>query len=113
MNPLQAGDDLRQYTVQAATTAGNGELKGSTGKTEAKHNYDQSLTTALPLGTFYFIKGDASMFKAGKPVTIKCRYCPQPETPPSEIDRLKITACFHDSAGNVIAIQEEEVVLLF
>lgn len=113
ITPLQAGYDLSQYAVQAVNTAGNGELKGSTGKKGNKHNYACSITTATSLDTFYFIKGDASAFQAGNSVTIKCKYCPQPGTPPGEIHRLKITARAHDSYGKVVQEQAKEIVLIF
>ncbi len=107
---LQAGDDLNQYTVQAVTTEGNGELRASTGKTGNNHNYDCSLTTATSLDTFYFIKGDAATFQAGKSVTIRCMYCPQLGTQEGEDHHMTIAAWAHDSDGKVVQEQEEEVV---
>ncbi len=111
ITPLQAGDNLHQYTLKAITPPGAGKLKAATEKNGINYKYEKEFASTTSLGDFYLWKSTPADFQAGKAVKIKCMY---PKGFPAGSEHgVKITACAHDSSGKIVETKEEEVVLTF
>lgn len=104
--------ELSQCTITAPTVAGNGRLLAAVDKVKGSLQYNIPLTEETNLGKVYLSKGNAEVFKQGKPIQLRCVYQPEVGTQQGEEHQVQIKVCAYDSSHQVLEQKVEEVSFL-
>jgi hypothetical protein len=87
-------------------------LLAAVDKVKGKLQYSIPLTEETNLDKVYLSKGNAEVFKRGKPIQFRCVYQPDIGTQQGEDHQVQIKVCTYDSSHQVLEQKVEEVSFL-
>lgn len=106
--PPKPETELSQYSIIASNLKGKGDLLAAVNKIKGKLQYSLSLKEETKLDKVYLSKGNAVLFKQGKPIKMRCRYQTDLGTQQGEVHQIQIKLCVYDSSHQISEQQVRE-----